>query len=96
MNIQTLRILSILEGISFLFLLGVAMPLKYIWDNPILMKFAGMSHGILFILFVVVLFIVCEKMKWSLSMFLTGLVAALLPFAPFWFDYKLKKMQQAQ
>lgn len=96
MNIRTLRVVSILEGISFLFLLGVAMPLKYMYDNPVLMKFAGMAHGILFIAFVVVLLIVCQKMKWSLAMFIMGLVASLLPFAPFLFDLKLKKLEQSQ
>lgn len=96
MNIRTLRVVSILEGISFLFLLGVAMPLKYMYDNPVLMKFAGMAHGILFIAFVVILLIVCQKMKWSLAMFIMGLVASLLPFAPFLFDLKLKKLEQSQ
>lgn len=96
MNIRTLRIVSILEGISFLFLLGIAMPLKYFYDNPVLMKFAGMSHGILFIVFIVVLLVVCQKMKWSLVMFVMGLVASLLPFAPFIFDLKLKKLEQQQ
>lgn len=96
MNIRTLRVMSILEGISFLFLLGVAMPLKYMYDNPVLMKFAGMAHGILFIAFVVILLIVCQKMKWSLAMFIMGLVASLLPFAPFLFDLKLKKLEQSQ
>ncbi|WLF83101.1 DUF3817 domain-containing protein [Moraxella sp. ZY210820] len=96
MNIRTLRIVSILEGISFLFLLGIAMPLKYLYDNPVLMKFAGMSHGILFIVFIVVLLVVCQKMKWSLAMFVMGLVASLLPFAPFLFDLKLKKLEQQQ
>lgn len=96
MNIKTLRIVSILEGISFLFLLGVAMPLKYMYDNPILMKFAGMTHGVLFLVFLVVLFVVCQKMKWSLAMFVMGLVASLLPFAPFIFDLKLRKLEVNQ
>lgn len=96
MNIRTLRIVSILEGISFLFLLGVAMPLKYMYDNLILMKFAGMTHGVLFLVFLVVLFTVCQKMKWSLSMFVMGLIASLLPFAPFIFDLKLKKLEANQ
>lgn len=96
MNIKALRIVSILEGLSFLFLLGIAMPLKYIWDNPILVPYAGMAHGVLFIVFLVVLLIVCQKEKWSVPIFVMGLVASLLPFAPFLFDIKLRKLEQAK
>ena len=94
MNIKTLRWVGFLEGISFLLLLFIAMPMKYIFDNPILVKYVGMGHGILFIAFLVVLFVVCEKQKWSLKMFILGLIASILPFGPFVFDAKLKKMEQ--
>ena len=93
MNIKTLRVVGFLEGLSFLLLLFIAMPLKYIWGNPILVKFVGMGHGVLFILFLVVLFAVCEKQKWSIKMFILGLIASILPFGPFVFDHKLKKFE---
>ena len=79
MNIKTLRFVGTLEGISFLLLLGVAMPIKYIWDNPVFVKYIGMGHGVLFLLFLVVLLVVCHRMKWSLSIFNMGLIAAILP-----------------
>ena len=94
MNIKTLRWVGFLEGISFLLLLFIAMPMKYMFDNPILVKYVGMGHGVLFIAFLVVLFMVCEKQKWSLKMFILGLIASILPFGPFVFDAKLKKMEQ--
>ena len=94
MNIKTLRWVGFLEGISFLLLLFIAMPMKYMFDNPILVKYVGMGHGVLFIAFLVVLFVVCEKQKWSLKMFILGLIASILPFGPFIFDAKLKKMEQ--
>ena len=94
MNIKTLRIIGIAEGISFLLLLFIAMPMKYMLDNPILVKYVGMGHGLLFILLLVILFIVCEKHKWSLSIFLMGLVASILPFGPFLFDRKIKQLEQ--
>lgn len=93
MNIQALRILGLVEGLSFLMLLFVAMPLKYVWGNPILVKYVGMGHGILVIAFIMLLFIVCERKKWSLTMFIAGLAAAILPFGTFIFDRKLKKLQ---
>lgn len=94
MTIKTLRLVGLFEGISFLLLLFIAMPVKYMMDNPILVKYIGMGHGVLFVLFLVVLFTVCEKQKWSLGMFIMGLIASIVPFGPFIFDLKLKKMQQ--
>ncbi|MNG48871.1 hypothetical protein D3C78_85090 [compost metagenome] len=94
MNIQTLRVVGLLEGLSFLLLLFIAMPMKYMFDNPILVKYVGMGHGVLFILFLIVLFAVCEKQKWSITIFLMGLAASILPFGPFVFDRKLKRFEQ--
>ena len=94
MNIQTLRVVGFLEGLSFLLLLFIAMPMKYMFDNPILVKYVGMGHGVLFILFLIVLFAVCEKQKWSITIFLMGLAASILPFGPFVFDRKLKRFEQ--
>lgn len=94
MNIKTLRIIGVLEGISFLSLLFIAMPVKYLLDQPMLVKYVGMGHGVLFILFLMVLFVVCEKQKWPLKIFLMGLVASILPFAPFLFDRSLKRLEQ--
>ena len=94
MNVQALRFVGTLEGISFLLLLGVAMPIKYIWGNPVFVKYIGMGHGVLFVLFLVMLLVVCYRMKWSLSIFNLGLIAAILPFGPFIFDRKVKQLAE--
>ncbi|MEN8320422.1 DUF3817 domain-containing protein [Acinetobacter junii] len=94
MNVQALRFVGTLEGISFLLLLGVAMPIKYIWGNPVFVKYIGMGHGVLFVLFLVMLLVVCHRMKWSLSIFNLGLIAAILPFGPFIFDHKVKQLAE--
>ena len=94
MNVQALRFVGTLEGISFLLLLGVAMPIKYIWGNPVFVKYIWMGHGVLFVLFLVMLLVVCHRMKWSLSIFNLGLIAAILPFGPFIFDRKVKQLAE--
>ena len=94
MNIKTLRVVGFLEGISFLLLLFIAMPLKYILGNAVLVKYVGMGHGVLFMIFLAVLFIVCEKQKWSIKVFIYGLIASILPFGPFVFDNYVKKITQ--
>lgn len=89
-----LRLISFLEGISFIVLLFIAMPLKYMFDKPFLVPYAGITHGILFIIFVVVLLVVCQLQKWSLKVFVFGLVASVLPFAPFFFERYIQRLQQ--
>ena len=74
------RIISIIEGISYLLLLFVAMPIKYIGDNPYPVKIVGMGHGVLFILFVLVLFAAQIKYKWDKGIVLQLFVYSLLPF----------------
>ena len=94
MNIKTLRIVGLLEGLSFLLLLFIAMPVKYLMGNPLLVKYIGMGHGILFVAFLVVLFAVFQKQKWSFNMLMGGFLASVLPFGTFVFDAKLKKIKE--
>lgn len=87
----SLRIVALLEGISLLLLLGVSMPLKYIWDMPEPTYIVGMAHGVLFIAYGLLVLLCMIKYKWS---FLTGvwcMVGALLPFGTFVADAKIFK-----
>lgn len=91
-----LRLISLLEGLSFIILLGIAMPLKYIFNKPFLVPYEGIAHGVLFIAFIVVLLVVCQLQKWSLKVFLIGLIASVLPFAPFLFERYIHKIAQQE
>lgn len=93
MSVNALRVVGFLEGISFLLLLFVAMPMKYLFNNPILIPYVGMGHGVLFLLFLAVLVITCHIMKWSIGIFIAGVIASILPFGPFIFDAKIKKLE---
>ncbi len=86
-----LRIIGTVEGVSFLVLLGIAMPLKHLAEMPEAVRIVGWVHGILFIGFVVALMLARDAMRWSFRW--TGLVllAALLPFGPFVSDGRLRK-----
>lgn len=94
--VQLLRLVSFLEGISFILLLGIAMPLKYMMDKPFLVPYAGMFHGLMFIAFVALLLMVCQIKGWSLKVFLLGFVASLLPFMPFWFERYVHRLDLEQ
>ncbi|OOR92234.1 DUF3817 domain-containing protein [Moraxella bovis] len=93
---KLLRLLSFLEGISFILLLGIAMPLKYMMNKPFLVPYAGMFHGVMFVAFIVLLLVVCQVKGWSLKVFVIGLVASILPFAPFWFERYIHKLELAE
>jgi integral membrane protein len=85
------RIVGIAEGISFLLLLGVAMPLKYMAGMPMAVSVAGMMHGVLFLAYLYLLYDCRMAAHWSFSTAARGVVAALVPFGPFVFERQIKK-----
>ena len=87
-SMSVLRLLAFLEGISFIALLGVAMPLKYYYDKPEAVKIIGMAHGILFVLYTINLLIVHLKLRWSYGKTLGAFIAAFIPFGTFYADKK--------
>lgn len=90
-SIGLLRRIGIIEGISYLILLFVAMPLKYFADFPIFVQIFGMAHGILFVLFCLMLLIVWFRHRWSFMRVFWAFMASLLPFGTFLLDTRLRK-----
>jgi integral membrane protein len=93
--IGRLRLVGVIEAISFLVLLGVAMPLKYLAGEPLAVKIVGWIHGLLFILFCFALNGARTAHDWPTSKSLRVLVAALLPFGPFVIDRGLREEERA-
>jgi integral membrane protein len=85
------RMIGIAEGISYLVLLGIAMPLKYYAEMPMAVKYTGWAHGLLFILYVAVLAWVSYVKKWPLLKVFVAFIASLLPFGTIVLDSRLKK-----
>ena len=90
-NIGRLRLIGFLEGTSFLLLMGIAMPLKYIWEIPTATIGIGYAHGVLFIAYCILVIPAKIDLKWNLKITFLVLVASLLPFGTFIADYKLFK-----
>jgi len=91
---KTLRIVAILEGISYL-AFAISMPLKYsygiLWPNKII----GILHGILFIAYCLLVLIVGRQKMWSLKTIFWALLASLIPFGTFITDKKIfQKVEQ--
>lgn len=94
--IRTLRIVGFIEGISYLLLLGVAMPLKYLADMPSAVRVVGMAHGVLFIAYVAALVWTASVRKWPIMRSIEGFVASLYPFGTFIFDRKLRREESGE
>ncbi len=88
------RWISLIEGISFLVLLFIAMPLKYMMDIPKAVTVVGWAHGLLFVVYIYMVFPTARSLKWNFSRTLFALIASVLPFGPFIFDRNLKKSQK--
>jgi integral membrane protein len=82
------RIIAFLEGCSYL-LLGFTMVLKYKFMMPGPNYVVGLAHGVLFIIYVILLLNVWLRYKWSFSRATLAFVASLVPFGTFVADKKL-------
>ena len=82
------RIVSFLEGVSYLLLLFIASPIKYFQGDASYVKILGMPHGILFMLYIVMAIIIQKQMKWNLKNLGIVLLASILPFGTFYVDKK--------
>lgn len=78
-----------IEGLSFLFLLLVAMPIKYVWGNPLVVKYAGWAHGLLFMLYLGAALYMYFEYKWKLSKLFLAFIASIIPLGPWIFEKKL-------
>lgn len=90
-----LRVVGWLEGASYLLLLFVAMPLKYIAGHPEMVEVVGMAHGILFVLFCAAATHAALALKWPTTRLFAAFVSSVLPFGPFIFDARFLREDTA-
>ena len=89
--IGRVRLAGLLEGVSFLVLLGVAMPLKYLAGMPLAVRVVGLAHGLLFILYVALIAVLWSRRQWSPARAAHALVLGLLPFGTFVLDRRIRQ-----
>ena len=90
-NLGKFRLIALLEGISFIVLVFIAMPLKYGYDMPLFVKYFGWAHGVLFVLYMILLLQCSIEYSWKISKILMAFFASLLPFRTFYLEKKLQK-----
>lgn len=86
--IKSFKTIATLEGLSLLALLFFAMPMKYIYSNPVYVKNIGMAHGVLFIAYIFLAILVKNHLKWNSKTFLIVCVASIIPFGTFYIEKK--------
>ncbi|MEO9003534.1 MAG: DUF3817 domain-containing protein [Ginsengibacter sp.] len=88
------RMAGIAEGISFITLLFIAMPLKYIAGDPRAVLYVGWVHGLLFMIYILTLIIVAIKLDWKFKKTVIAFLASLVPFGTFIMDKSLRKEEK--
>lgn len=90
-EVKQFRVVSLLEGLSYVALMGVAMPLKYAAGMPQAVFAVGMVHGLLFVVFLLALARVVWEDEWKAKSIAIAILAALLPLGAFWLERQLKR-----
>lgn len=90
-TLKNFKFINKLEGLSFIILLFIAMPLKYMFEYPIATKIAGMAHGLLFIAFLILLSQSIQKYQLDKKFGITMFLCSIIPFGTFYSDKILKE-----
>ncbi len=93
-RVSNLRLIGFIEGVSFLVLLLVAMPLKYYLGLPLMVKITGWIHGVLFMLYILAVLMAIKPMKWNLFWVFIAFGASLIPIGTFVLDRSLKRRER--
>ncbi|MCT4700101.1 MULTISPECIES: DUF3817 domain-containing protein [Tenacibaculum] len=88
--INLFKIVSLLEGVSYLLLLFIATPIKYLQGNPEYVKMLGMPHGLLFVAYIIIAIMLKFELKWSSKTFGIVCLLSILPFGTFFVGKYLK------
>jgi integral membrane protein len=89
--LRQLRFVALLEGTSFLVLLFVAMPLKYLAGLPLAVRIVGSLHGLLFVVFLAALYRAGSQRGWPVSRWTIAFVSSIIPFGTLVFDRSLRR-----
>jgi integral membrane protein len=95
-QIRVFRMIALAEGISFLTLLLIAMPMKYFMGMPEVVRVVGTMHGVLFLLYVGLLATLHFRQRWSFMFSLYAFIASIIPFGTFVLDKQLREKEAVE
>ena len=82
------RLISLLEGLSYILLLFIAVPIKYWVGDESYVKILGMPHGVLFMSYIVLSLLIKDDYQWKRHDVLIVCLASIIPFGTFYIDRK--------
>lgn len=91
LTINNFRIVSMIEGMSFLVLLFIAMPAKHLYGHPEAVSVAGLTHGLLFLLFFFMATLLGQRQSWPDRYLLLVILTGVMPFGCFFLEKSLKR-----
>ena len=91
-KVKQFQLSAYIEGWSFIILLFVAMPLKYLMGFAIATKIVGMIHGALFIWFLIALYSATKEQRWGIRFTILAFISSLFPFGTFFLNKKIDKL----
>ena len=92
-QVRVFRMIALAEGVSFLTLLFIAMPMKYFMGVPEVVRVVGSIHGGLFVLYVGLLATLHVRQRWPVMFSLYAFVASVIPFGTFMLDKHLREKE---
>ncbi len=90
------RVTAWATGFTLLALVFWAMPLKYVWHDPWAVEFIGVKHGYLFAFYVLLVLLVAFSRRWSLKQTALVVLAGTIPFASFYAEWKVARLERAK
>ena len=82
------RIVGFLEGISYLLLMTLGLYYKYALNDPSFVKLFGMPHGLLFMLYLILAYLIKDEMQWKIKDLAIVFLSSIIPFGTFYVDKK--------
>jgi len=93
--LKLFRYIALIEGITTLALFLVAMPLKYGFDNPVLIRPVGMIHGVAFLVYIAAMLFILPGKGFGFAGWLRTAIAAFFPFGTFLNDPYIRQKEAA-
>jgi integral membrane protein len=89
-------VIAYVVGVVLILLVLVGMPLKYGWDQPVVVQTVGPAHGFLYMIYLVAAFDVTRRAKWPLGKMLLVMLAGTIPFVSFYAERVVRRQISAQ
>ena len=83
------RVIAWIVGVVLILLVVIGMPLKYGFDNPVVVETVGQAHGFLYMIYLVAAFDLSRRADWPLKRMILVMLAGTVPFVSFYAERRV-------